>query len=98
MKILQQLQNALAIYGIAAHQQPFNWRNLMAFFIFSCAIASNGIFIFYEAKSFQEYAESIFMATALIAVSICFVYIVLKMHRLFDCLNEMEKLINGSEF
>ena len=98
MKIFQQAQNALAIYGIALHQHPFNWRNLMALFILFSAIISNVLYILCEAKSFHEYAESISMATAFNTVCFSYVYIIWMMERIFDCLLvETEKLVNSSE-
>lgn len=98
MNVFQQLRKDFAVFGIATQQHPFNWRNLVALFIFSSAIISNGVHILFEAKTFEEYVESIFLATAIITDTISFLYIVSIMQQFFNWMNESEKVINASEF
>ena len=98
IKTFQQVLKLAAIMGIASDQHPFNWRNDLAIGIFSFGIILNGAYIFGEAKSFQQYADSIFMATTLAGVLIIFTFLVANMRLIFDCLSEEEKMIDDSEF
>ena len=98
MKLFQQIQKDFAIYGIGSRQKPFNWRNLVAVLMFSIGIVLSSIHLFCEAKTFQEYADTIFTATSLVVATINFVYIACEMRRLFDSLNDAEKIINASEY
>lgn len=97
MKIFQQLQKNLAFYGIASYQHPFNLRIRLSLIIYSLAIILIFIHIFYEAKTFQEYANSIFMATAQIATSIIFTFNAWQMQSFFDCVKEAEEIVNDSK-
>lgn len=98
MKIFHQLRKNLAFYGIASHQHPFNLRNGLSLIVYSLAIILICIHIFYEAETFQEYANSIFMATVQIAVSSIFIFNACQMKSFFGCVNEAERIINESEY
>lgn len=98
MKIFRQILDDFAIYGIGPYHHPFNWRNLVAFFLFACAIISNGMHMLCEAETFQEYAESIFFSTALVATLICFIYNVSVMKRLYGHIDEAGELIDASKY
>lgn len=98
MKIFKRIKSDYAFFGIGIDQHPFNWRNSMAIFLFGCAIISNGVHMCCEVETFQEYAESIFMFTTLITTSICFLYMVCVMKRLFGFMDEAGELIDASEY
>lgn len=98
MKILRQVQNYLAIYGIGSHQQPFNSRNILAIFVFGIGVVLSCVHLLYEVKTFQEYTESIFTAIASIAATSNFIYIVSKMCQLYECFDDAEQTINEREF
>lgn len=97
MKTFQTVQKLAKIYGIASDQYPFNWRNWLAVFIFGLGIISNGLYIFYETETFQQYADSIYIATTLAATTMVFTFFVVNMQQIFDCINDEEQIINCSE-
>lgn len=100
MKLFRLLLKDFTIYGITAHKHcnPFIKRTILAFFVFSCAIILNGAYFLFEAETFQEYANSALFATALIAATVIFTCTVWSKRQLFKCLNELEQIIDGSEF
>lgn len=98
MKVLQQAQKNLAIYGIGPHRRLFNLRNLLAILLFGMGTTLSCMHLFCEVKTLEEYAESIFMTVSFVAVTSNFIYIVYKMHRIYDCFDEAEKMINDREF
>lgn len=98
MKIFQLLQKHLAIYGIASNQQPINLRNGLSLAVYSLAIALIFTHIYHEVNTFQEYANSIFMAAVQIAVLIIFVSLTMQMQSFFNSVDEAETLIDQSEF
>lgn len=98
MKIFQTVQkNLLSTYKIGLDENPFNCKILMAFLIFCAGIISNCVYFFYEAKTFQDYVNSIFFCELLFAVTINFVSIALNMRQIFGCLLDAEKIIDGSK-
>lgn len=97
MRILREVQKLMAISGIGLNHQPFNWRNGLSVFIIAIGIAFNGVYIFFTAKTFQEYADSIFVTITLITVLTVFIFVVSIMHQLFGYVNETEQIIDDSE-
>lgn len=98
MKIFQLLQKNIAHLGLAADQIPFNKRSLLIIFIFCSGIILNCVYFFHRAKTFQEYAESVFVVTAIIVVTLDFTFIVWRMRHFSNCVNEAEQIIDDSEF
>lgn len=96
MKIFQQFQKSFAIYGIASHRKPFNMRNWIAIFIFILSIVLQVLYLFFEAKTFDEYTKSILFTTSTVVGAIIFLYLILEMRTAFDNINGVEYLINKS--
>lgn len=71
--------------------------NLMPFSIFCTGIISIGDHIIFESQSFQDYVNSVYMATVMIGEIIEFVYITLNMEEMFGQLNEAEQIVNSNE-
>lgn len=99
MKIIQFFQkNLLLIYGIGLHQNPFNWKILVAFFVFCASIFSCSAYFVNEAKTFQDYANSTCVCTAQIGVAILFVCFASNMQQCFGYIDEAEQIIEDSKF
>lgn len=98
MKIFEFIQLNSSFFGIGLHQHPFNVRNLVAIFTFGVAITLNVVYIFGEAKTFQQYTDSIFAATTLCLGFIIFAHNTSKMQRIFHRIKAGEKLMNRSRF
>lgn len=97
MKIFSTLQKIGALIGIGPHQHPFNWLSLLVFLIDCFGIFINCAYFFCKAKTIQQYAESIYVGTTCIAITICYAITARMMREMVDCLNEAEKIIDSSE-
>ena len=97
IKTFREVQKLAKIYGVASNQHPFNWRNNLAIFILCFGLISNGAYILNEAKSFQQYADAIFMAVALTGDMLVLTFLIVKMRLFFDYIHEEERMINESE-
>lgn len=101
MKILQLLQTNLA--GVGVHSDlplqpyPFNKKILMNFLILLLFLICNSVFAIDEAESFGEYTQSIYVITCVTIVILTFVIIILNVKKLFQLINNGEKLVNTSE-
>lgn len=99
MKIFKLVQKKfLLVYKIGLHQRPINCKTLLALFIFCIGIVLNCVYFFNEAKTFQDYANSVLFGTGLFAAAIIFTYVSFSMRQIFGCLYDAEKIINGSKF
>lgn len=96
-RIFITLQKKITIIGIAPNQHPINVFSLSSLFVQCLTITSCGAYFFIEASSFQEYAESIFVSTALIATTSIFILDLSKMRPFFECINEAERIIESSK-
>lgn len=96
MKLLQTNQMNLLIFGCGVHEKQFNKRNVLSFFCFSFCVLSSGAYFFCEAKTFDEYAQSVFTTTAVMNFTLMFVLFVWNMRQFFDSVNEAEAIIDGS--
>lgn len=97
IKLLQANQKNLLISGIGPHENPLNKRNLITFFNFSFCIFLSGAYFFCEAKTFEQYADSVLTTTAHINITLMLILFVRDMRKFFDCLNKAEEIINGSK-
>lgn len=98
MKIFQLIQKKfLSTYKMGLNQHRFNWKNLLTFFGFCMGILSNGAYSFYEAKTFQEFANSICVCTVLFTVTIYIALISVNMPKVFGCVSDAEQIINASK-
>lgn len=98
MKILKLVQKNLLLFGVGLNQRPFNARNLVTICIICVAIASALTYFFCEAKTFQQYTDSVFYVSALILGLIFTVFGIIEMQRIFRYITIGKKLINSSEF
>lgn len=97
LKNFQKIMKKSAVVGIALDQSFFKWRNLLILFLLSLAIVSNITYCYCEAKTFQQYADSVFMGTSVIAFTIVHVYFMLILRQIFGILNHAEGIIHDRE-
>lgn len=92
----------MSYLGIASNyaiqKYPINGRNILAFSMLGTFTAFNYIYLFYEAATFQEYANSVYACAMISDGALVFLYIVWKMRLLYDCMNRTEYIVNQSEF
>lgn len=102
MKLFQSIQLNLAVLGIFPNhsmqtQYGFNVKIFkVAFFqglygILSC------LFFVYEAHTFREYTDTIYMTSATIMVMLYFLILLVKRTKFFEFVNRFEKFVNDRE-
>lgn len=95
------IQKNFAVMGITFEQSTqvhsFNERIRLGFLILGMNIFHQYMYILDEANGFQEYTESIYMASIGTVSFLCFSTVVFKMARLFELIKKAEELIAKSE-
>lgn len=102
MKVFKLVQRHYATLGISSSNQwtqksPFSPRELFVFSLFGCALISHFVYIFRVADGFMDYMVSLCSTSAGFMGIICFAAIDLRKSKLFECTDNMEKLIETSE-
>lgn len=101
MRILKTLKRKFAILGICSigTRQTYDKRNklLIGFLIFGISSILHCVFLFGVAKTFEEYANSIYMTTMTISISAVYSIVVWKTEKLFQFIKGCEQIINESE-
>lgn len=98
MKLFNLLQTNLATLGICSNQSPYNAKLLMSFLIYAINIPLYGMFFLYEAKTFLDYINAIYVESASIFFAICLTNIVFKKTELFNFLLNFHKIVNKSKW
>lgn len=102
MQLFQSVQMNLAILGICPSQSMqiscgFNGKMLKVAFFHGLSGILSCLFFVYEAHTFREYTDSIYMTSATIMVILYFLILILKMAKLFEFIDDFEKVISDSE-
>lgn len=103
MKIFTVIQKNYAILGInnsskqSTQEDPTNKRILFGFLLFGCVIGSQLIYISRVASGFMEYMVCISSISSSALTIISFAAVVFQEHKLFECIDRMEKLVDSSE-
>lgn len=97
MTLLQSSRKYLAMFGISPCQSLLNVKFFMAAFANAINVGSNWIFLIFEANSFQDYTNSIFLTSTVTMEAICFVLFNLKNSRIFAFIDLFDKRIENSE-
>lgn len=98
MKIFQSLQINYALVGIIPPHQNrkhriFNRKNTIALLMYFQIFAQCCAFLLVEAKTFNEYAESFCLTTAMLTAGSNFAIIVWKSKKAFQLIKNYENLI-----
>ena len=97
MKLFKVTKKLCVIYGVALNPNQFNWPSSIVLFIFGISFISNFLYSRCEAKTFQEYADSIFIGTTLTTAMMTFAYLAWKIQSIFICIDDAEDSIDDSE-
>lgn len=93
-KVLQLVQKNFATAGIVANvatqTYPLNTRIWLGFLTLGMGIIFNFKYTFYEARTFIEYTQSIFMSSLTIIVSFALLNLVVKVRKLFEFINHCD--------
>lgn len=100
MKILQIAQENFSIIGIDANQStqkfPLNTRNSLVLFTLCSVLASDLMYLIYDANDFKDYAVAILASCTMILSVLIYASILVKMRIIFDFLHRLEEIINNS--
>ena len=101
-KVLQLTQKNLAIAGIdrdlAAQSYPFNAKIVFSSLTIGLAIVFGLIYVFYEAKTFVEYTQCIFMSSVAGICSFALLILILKVKKLFGFIDGCDGIANTREW
>lgn len=103
MKIFQTVREKYEIVGISSplnetnRKFPFNERTLLGFPTFVWATVAQFVYIFHVADGFLECMEGICTTSAGIIMFVSFATIVHRKSTLFECIRNIETLIDTSK-
>lgn len=101
IKIFQMSQKYFTILGISpaliTQTFPFNWEISIGFALSGIVLVLNLLFIFYEAISFFEFCQSIYVTCGLILGSVAMASIISRVEILYKFIENIENTINTSE-
>lgn len=102
MKLYRVNRKCLALIGIRPRRSDetsnINFHNVVVFIIFGLCSISTTVFFLYEAKTFQEHAESFFACATVTALYGGFVLNLINAMDVFRCIELLEKLIEKRNF
>lgn len=102
MKIFQLTQKNFATVGVNPHlslqSYPFNAKILTGFLITSLCLICNFMFAFFEAKTFIEYTQSVYIGSCAAIVIFALVVIVLNVKKLFQLISDCENISNTGQY
>lgn len=97
MKLCQVNAECLAIIGIRPRRldetNNINVQNVIVFLIYGLSSVSTTAFFLFDAKTFQEHAESFFACETVTVLYMGFVLNVIKAMDLFGFIEQLEKII-----
>ena len=101
MKLFQSVQRQFAELGINSQQliqtYPFNRTILLISFSYVCNIISYSSFMYYEANTFREYTDSVYVTSTNVLVAICFAIVVLQVEGFFKFISCCVEIVATSE-
>lgn len=101
MKILQLTLKNFATIGVnpnlSLQPYPFNAKIFISVLILSSYLICNLVFLFYEAKTFTELIQSIYMSFCIASIIFCSAVIISNVNKLFQTINACENFVNTSE-
>lgn len=105
MKIFQTVRKQYAIVGISSSPRLAKYNSFsnkisfvnFCFLLYGCLITSQFVYIFGVANGFMDYIVCVSSTSSSIILLVCFAAIVFRKTILFDCMDNMEQLINTSK-
>lgn len=101
MKIFQAFIKKSVIIGIdrnvAKQRYPINVNIVMGFVLIGSGIVCNLLFVIYEAKTFAQYTQTLYIFSVSCLMLSLLTISILKMKKIFEFINNGNGLINTSE-
>lgn len=102
MEIFQSIQNNFAILGIGRNQltrkHNTNVKNVLSLFLHTFFTIANFLYLARMANNLREYADGIFTTSAVLVCGASMLIIVWTMPNWFELIDNLEKIINSSEY
>lgn len=101
MKILETVRSDFLVLGLNPNPTnrfyPFNSRNITRLALLSYGLITMGIYLGYEANSFEEYTNCIFVICALFIAAVVFSIMIGRSGQFFEFFDELERNIDQSK-
>lgn len=97
MKLVQSAQSYLTMLGMNPNQRLVNVNFFVAELIIATNVTLNWLFLIYEANTFREYTNAIFLTSTITIAAVCFTIFATESEHIFNMINIGEKLIEKSE-
>lgn len=98
MKLYQVIQENWAFLGIRRDQPFFNEKSIRTFLLYGFAINSASLFLFFNANTFLEYTQNIYVNCAVLVICAVFTITLFQREKLFKFIDYMERHIDQSEY
>lgn len=98
MNVFQAVQKNFGILGICRNQSRFNGRSLMVCLTSGLGTIVSALFLIYDANSFQQYTDNLYITSALAVGFFCISNLILKVNDLFALIDEIETTLDQSKY
>lgn len=103
MKLFQIVRKQLTFLGFVPNQQKtsnkkFSKHHTIGLFLAAFCISQMAVYLFYVAKSTNEYMNSFFTLMVTVSVLLSQTSLVYKNDKIFNIIDTLEKMLNESEF
>lgn len=99
MKQYKNIQKQFSLVGIDFNQSKCSREKAKrSFLIYGLAITSSVIFLAFEAKTLDEFANNVYITSATVMVYIFYAILVIKSDKLFEFIAKGEKFIDQSKW
>lgn len=83
--------------ALATQAYPLNGRIVVGFLFLGCAISGTFVFVFYDAKTFAEYVQSIYLGSFAILFILSLLNTILQIGNLFGYIHSCDAIVNTSK-
>lgn len=101
MKLIRFILSKFTSVGIASNQSTIKWhinrRVIVVYSIYGCALTMSAAYLYYDANTFEEYTNNIYITTAFSVIIFIFTIFVLNMTKLFELVDNFGQLVERGE-
>lgn len=101
MKSFELIQGKFAVVGYSLNnsnrQYNLNARNVIIIILMVINMLATSAYIYYEAESFDEYLQDIYLTVSLAVASIMFIINIVLMPKVFKLIENLKETINKSK-
>lgn len=98
MKLFQLIQKNFSVLGITSNQTKYSRIKLvMTLIIYGLITTSSILFLVFEADTFDEFTNNIYITSGCVMMCIIFVIMAFKQGKLFELIDSFDKFIDKSK-